>query len=47
MGRVLHGGPLGADRHQDYVIAAVTIFLDVLNLFLFILALVGGGDRRG
>jgi FtsH-binding integral membrane protein len=28
------------------VIAAVTIFLDLLNLFLFMLSLVSGGDRR-
>lgn len=36
----------GQFSDQDYVLAAVTIFLDLLNLFLFILSLVGGGDRR-
>lgn len=36
----------GQFTDQDYVFAAVTIFLDLLNLFLFILSLVGGGDRR-
>ena len=36
----------GRFTDQDYVFAAVTIFLDLLNLFLFILSLVGGGDRR-
>lgn len=41
--RILRSGQLGPD---DYVIAAVTIYLDVLNLFLFILSLVSGGNRR-
>lgn len=30
---------------NDYVIAAVQIYLDLLNMFLFILRLVGGGRR--
>ncbi len=41
--RITRSGQLG---DQDYVFAAVTIFLDLLNLFLFILSLVSGGDRR-
>jgi len=31
---------------DDYVQAAVTIYLDLLNMFLAILALLGGGNRR-
>jgi FtsH-binding integral membrane protein len=30
---------------NDYVVAAVSIYLDLLNLFLFILRLLGGGRR--
>lgn len=41
--RILRSGAFGQD---DYVIAAVTIFIDLLNLFMFILALLGGGNRR-
>lgn len=32
---------------DDYVPAAVQIYLDLLNMFLFILSLLGGGRRRG
>ena len=31
---------------NDYVIAAVTIYLDLLNMFMAILTLLGGGRRR-
>ena len=31
---------------DDYVQAAVTIYLDLLNMFLFILRLLGNGNRR-
>jgi FtsH-binding integral membrane protein len=31
---------------NDYVLAAVNIYLDLLNLFLFILRLLGGGRRN-
>jgi FtsH-binding integral membrane protein len=31
---------------DDYVVAAVSIYLDLLNLFLFILRLLGGGRRN-
>jgi FtsH-binding integral membrane protein len=41
--RLLRSGTLGPD---DYVIAAVSIYLDLLNMFLFILSLVSGGNRR-
>jgi FtsH-binding integral membrane protein len=41
--RITRSGQFG---EQDYVVAAVTIYLDLLNLFLFILSLVSGGDRR-
>jgi FtsH-binding integral membrane protein len=41
--RITRSGQFG---DEDYVFAAVTIFVDLLNLFLFILQLVGGGDRR-
>jgi FtsH-binding integral membrane protein len=32
---------------NDYVLAAVNIYLDLLNLFMFILRLLMGGNRRG
>ena len=32
---------------DDYVLAAVAIYLDLLNLFLAILTILGGGRRRG
>ncbi len=41
--RITRSGQFG---DQDYVIAAVTIFLDLLNLFLFILSLLSGGNRN-
>ncbi|HVX41408.1 MAG TPA: Bax inhibitor-1/YccA family protein [Gemmatimonadaceae bacterium] len=41
--RIVRSGAYGQD---DYVFAATTIFIDLLNLFLFILALLGGGNRR-
>ncbi len=31
---------------DDYVLAAVNIYLDLLNMFLFILSLMGGGKRK-
>jgi modulator of FtsH protease len=41
--RILRSGAYGPD---DYVIAAVQIYLDLLNMFVFILSLLGGGNRR-
>jgi modulator of FtsH protease len=42
--RLLRSGVYGQD---DYVLAAVAIYLDLLNMFLFILQiLMGGRDRR-
>lgn len=41
--RIMRSGVYGPD---DYVLATVNIYLDLLNLFLFILSLVGGGNRR-
>ena len=41
--RIVRSGAYGQD---DYVMAAVSIYLDLLNMFLFILSLVGGGNRR-
>ena len=41
--RIVRSGTYGQD---DYVLAAVSIYLDLLNMFLFILSLVGGGRRR-
>lgn len=41
--RILRSGAFGQD---DYVIAAVQIYLDLLNMFIFILSLLGGRDRR-
>ena len=42
--RLLRSGVYGQD---DYVLAAVAIYLDLLNMFLFILSLLTGGrDRR-
>ena len=42
--RIVRSGQYGPD---DYVLAAVTIYLDLLNMFLFIITLLGGrGDRR-
>jgi FtsH-binding integral membrane protein len=54
VGTLIFGGLLVFDTWRlrnvygpdDYVIAAVNIYLDLLNLFLFILRLLGGGDRR-
>lgn len=31
---------------DDYVMAAVTIYLDLLNMFLFILSLLSGGNKK-
>jgi FtsH-binding integral membrane protein len=55
VGTLLFSGLLVFDtwrlRHvygpNDYVLAAVNIYLDLLNLFLFILRLLMGGNRRG
>jgi len=41
--RILRSGTFGQD---DYVIAAVQIYLDLLNMFVFILSLLTGGSRR-
>ena len=42
--RIVRSGQYGPD---DYVLAAVNIYLDLLNMFLFIITLLGGrGDRR-
>lgn len=41
--RILRSGQLGQD---DYVIATVSIYLDLINMFLFILRLLSGGNRR-
>lgn len=41
--RILRSGQFGQD---DYVIAAVSIYLDLLNMFIFILSLVSGGGRK-
>ena len=41
--RLLRSGAYGED---DYVLTAVAIYLDLLNMFIFILSLLGGGRRR-
>lgn len=41
--RLLRSGVYGQD---DYVLATVAIYLDLLNMFLFILSLLGGRNRR-
>jgi modulator of FtsH protease len=41
--RLLRSGAYGQD---DYVLTAVAIYLDLLNMFIFILSLLGGGRRR-
>lgn len=41
--RIVRSGTYGED---DYVVAAVQIYLDLLNIFLAILSLLGGGRRR-
>ncbi len=41
--RIVRSGQYGQD---DYVPAAVAIYLDLLNLFLAIITLLGGGRRR-
>lgn len=41
--RIVRSGQFGQD---DYVMAAVSIYLDLLNMFLFILSLLGGGRSR-
>jgi FtsH-binding integral membrane protein len=40
--RIVRSGRYGQD---DYVMAAVQIYLDLLNMFIFILALLSGGNR--
>ena len=42
--RIVKSGQYGPD---DYVPAAVNIYLDLLNLFLAMVSLLGGGRRRG
>ena len=41
--RLLRTNTFGQD---DYVLAAVSLYLDLLNMFIFILSLVSGGGRR-
>jgi FtsH-binding integral membrane protein len=42
--RIVRSGQYGQD---DYVLAAVSIYLDLLNMFIFIVSLLGGSrDRR-
>ncbi|MEO6877906.1 MAG: Bax inhibitor-1/YccA family protein [Gemmatimonadaceae bacterium] len=41
--RITRSGALGPD---DYVLAAVSIYLDLINMFIFILSLLSGGNRR-
>lgn len=41
--RLLRSGVFGP---EDYVVTAVQIYLDLLNLFVFILSLLGGRSRR-
>lgn len=41
--RLLRSGQYGQD---DYVIAAVQIYLDLLNMFVFLLSIFGGRNRR-
>ena len=41
--RITRSGQFGQD---DYVFAAVQIYLDLLNMFLFILSLLGNRSRR-
>lgn len=41
--RLLRSGQLGPD---DYALASVNIYLDLLNMFMFILSLLGGNRRN-
>lgn len=41
--RLVRSGQYGQD---DYVLAAVSIYLDLINMFIFILSLLSGRDRR-
>ena len=41
--RITRSGQLGP---EDYAMAAVTIYLDLLNMFMFILSLLGGNRRN-
>ena len=41
--RIMRSGQLGPD---DYALAAVSIYLDLLNMFMFILSLLGGNRRN-
>ena len=41
--RIVRSGQYGQD---DYVLAAVSIYLDLLNMFIFILSLLSGGRNR-
>ena len=36
----------GAYTQDDYVLATVAIYLDLLNMFMFIVSLLGNGNRR-
>jgi protein lifeguard len=31
---------------EEYIFAAMMLYLDIINLFLYILALLGGGGKR-
>ena len=31
--------------YDDYIIASIELYLDILNLFLFVLQLLGGGRK--
>jgi modulator of FtsH protease len=41
--RIVRSGMYGP---EDYVLAAVSIYLDLLNMFIFMLSLLSGGSRR-
>jgi FtsH-binding integral membrane protein len=41
--RIVRSGLYGP---EDYVLAAVSIYLDLLNMFIFMLSLLSGGSRR-
>lgn len=44
--QLIIGGKKYAISPEEYIFAALSLYLDVVNLFLFILQLVGGGGRR-
>ena len=46
LGMYLGGKHKYAISMDEYVFAALNLYLDIINLFLYLLRIVGGGSRR-